>query len=189
MDGMFEVLQWVVPSGAAGSVLTWLFGRTLRRTREAKEVHDTYKQMYEDVSSSLITLQKKNEENNEKLEELTAEYQRTRRAFNRLSRAIEAIQQCDYRGQCPVRGELQIGEDIDAGSPVDSGRQRDGKRGTRREHKERRRDSGDGDGSDTDQAGARRDGERAVRQPGSGRPPGEGRSAKAPSQEPDGAGD
>ena len=55
MDVMTDILQWVLPSGAIGSVVTWLFGRTLRRTREAKEIHDTYKQMYEDVSSSLVT--------------------------------------------------------------------------------------------------------------------------------------
>ena len=155
MEGMLEILQWTVPSGAIGSIVTWLFGRTLRQTREAKEVHDTYKQMYEDVSASLVTLQQKNEENNEKLEELTAEHSRTRRALNRLSRAIEAIQLCDFRSQCPVRSELQISEDCDTGDGGGPGRQSVGKRGARREPQDRGRNSRHGDGPDQDHAGTR----------------------------------
>ena len=151
MDVMTDILQWVLPSGAIGSVVTWLFGRTLCRTREAKEIHDTYKQMYEDVSSSLVTLQQKNEETNEKLEELRAENLRTRRALNRLSRAIEAIESCDYRSICPVRSELQIGEDNDPGQQCVGGRQSSVKRGQRREHQDRGRNAKYGDREDPDQ--------------------------------------
>lgn len=153
---MFDILQWALPSGALGSVLTWLFGRSLRRTRDAKEIHDTYKQMYEDVSSSLVTLQQKNEEINGKLEDLTAEHLRTRRALNRLSRAIESIESCDYRNICPVRSELQISEDSDGDVPaVGSVRQPSVKRGQRRERPERERNSKQGNVPDPVNGGRR----------------------------------
>ncbi|MBR5924906.1 MAG: hypothetical protein IKZ60_05530 [Bacteroidales bacterium] len=155
MDGMLDILQWALPSGAIGSVVTWFFGRTLRRTREAKEIHDTYKQMYEDVSSSLVILQQKYEETNEKLEELTAEHLRTRRALNRLSRAIEAIESCDYSRICPVRSELQVSEECDAGLHGSNGRQPGGKRSSRREHQDRGRNPRNGDRTNPDHAGTK----------------------------------
>ena len=154
MDGMLEILQWVVPSGAVASIATWLIDRGLRRVRSAKEIHDTYKQMYEDVSASLVSLQQKHEETNEKLEELTAEHLRTRRALNRLSRAIEAIESCDYRNICPVRSELQISEDCDGDlHSGGAGRQPGGKRSSRREPQERGRNPKHGDGADPGHGG------------------------------------
>lgn len=153
---MLEILQWVVPSGAVASIATWLIDRGLRRVRSAKEIHDTYKQMYEDVSASLVSLQQKHEETNEKLEELTAEHLRTRRALNRLSRAIEAIESCDYRNICPVRSELQISEDCDGDlHSGGAGRQPGGKRSSRREPQERGRNPKHGDGADTGHGGTK----------------------------------
>ena len=43
-------------------------------------------------------------------EALKDENVRTRRALNRLSRAIEAIQSCPHRGSCPVSSELSLDE-------------------------------------------------------------------------------
>ena len=107
-------------------------------TKTTKEVHDTYKVMYEDISRLLLETQKKYEETSEKIEELSKENARTRSALNRLSRAVEAIQLCPYRRDCPVRLELQDGEGTEnlrrnAGNGVRKRGKREGSVG--REHK------------------------------------------------------
>jgi len=51
------------------------------------------------------------------MEELRGENDKTRRALNRLSRAIEAIQLCPHRNNCPVSSELSLSEDSDKGKP------------------------------------------------------------------------
>lgn len=107
-DTIIELLSWAIPSGGIGAGIAWIANRRLRELKTVKEVHDTYKEMYTDISAELEKLQKKNDETAKKIEELTAENGRTRRALNRLSRAIEAIQLCPYREACPVRGELNI---------------------------------------------------------------------------------
>lgn len=84
--------------------------------REEK-VEDTYKQMYDMVSAELVGLHKQNRINYEKMEELRGENDKTCRALNRLSRAIEAIQLCPHRVNCPVSSELSLSEDGDKGKP------------------------------------------------------------------------
>ena len=49
-----NLLQWLIPSGSLATVLVWLTSKTLRTLRETKEIHDTYKVMYEDVKVTLI---------------------------------------------------------------------------------------------------------------------------------------
>lgn len=109
-DTMMNLLQWALPAGSVGAVLSWIASRSLRQVRQQKETHDTFKAMYEDVSALLLKTQKKYEETNTIIDDLRAENRRTQRALNRLSRAIEAIQLCPYRAECPVRSELQDGE-------------------------------------------------------------------------------
>ena len=91
---MLEILQWVVPSGAVASIATWLIDRGLRRVRSAKEIHDTYKQMYEDVSASLVSLQQKHEETNEKLEQIENKQAELEKKIEELS-LQEAIDVAD----------------------------------------------------------------------------------------------
>lgn len=117
METLLTILQWVIPSGGIGMAIGWLADRRVNNARASKEIHDTFKQMYEDVSTILINVQKNNEE-------LCEENSRTRRALNRLSKAIEAIPLCDYHSQCPVLSELRIdkegicnGHDRPAGKP------------------------------------------------------------------------
>ena len=57
------------------------------------------------------------EETKEQIETLGTENTRTRRALNRLSRAIEAIQVCPHRNSCPVSSELSFDEEADTGKP------------------------------------------------------------------------
>ena len=110
-DTIFQILQWAIPSGGIGAAIAWIANRRLRTVEEKKKVEDTYKQMYDMVSAELVGLQKQNRINYETMEELRSENDKTRRALNRLSRAIEAIQLCPHRAACPVSGELSLDED------------------------------------------------------------------------------
>ena len=118
-----QILQWAIPSGGIGAAIAWVANRKVKEAETAKSVHDTYKVMYEDVSTLLVETQKKYEETTKITEKLVAENNLTRRAVNRLSRAIEAIQLCPHRAACPVSSELQL----DAES--DERRKASGKRG------------------------------------------------------------
>ena len=110
-DTLLQIIQWAIPSGGIGAAIAWLANRKVKSAETAKSVHDTYKMMYEDVSALLMETQKKYEETTKITEKLVAENNLTRRAVNRLSRAIEAIQLCPHRAACPVSSELSLSED------------------------------------------------------------------------------
>lgn len=126
MNTILTILQWAIPSGGIGAAIAWVANRRLRSVEQKKKVEDTYKQMYDMVSQELIGLQQQNQLNYEKIEELRSENDKTRRALNRLSRAVEAIQLCPYRASCPVRSELQLDADDD-GRKSDTGKRQRGK--------------------------------------------------------------
>jgi hypothetical protein len=67
--------------------------KTLRALKTTKEIHDTYKTMYEDLDETLIKLQ----DENKKLQ----------KAVGRLERVISLAYTCRYYGDCPMRDELQ----------------------------------------------------------------------------------
>lgn len=93
-EHLLTLIQWLIPSGGVGALLVWLTSRTIRSARTAKEVHDTYKQMYEDVQRTLIDLQHKNSQ-------LYA-------TLSRLEQAVSRATLCRYYGAaCPLRSELQ----------------------------------------------------------------------------------
>lgn len=102
-----SLLTYALPSGFIGAAASWLLKRKSFRAHEAREVHDTYKAMYEDISRLLEETQRKYDDSTRLTEKLVAENNLTRRALNRLSRAIEAIQLCPHRAVCPVSDELQ----------------------------------------------------------------------------------
>ena len=110
-DTIMQILMWAIPSGGIGAAIAWIANKSVRQAKTAKEVHDTYKAMYSDVSEALMKVNRENEKLNEKVDELTKENERTRRSLNRLCRAIEAIQLCPHRSSCPVRSELSLTED------------------------------------------------------------------------------
>ena len=109
-ETIIQILQWVIPSGGLGTVIGWFWNRRVNQARSRKEIHDTFKQMYDDVSVLLPKIQNTNHELNEKVNELQEREMRLTRALNRLSRAIEAIPLCDYHSQCPVLSELRLDE-------------------------------------------------------------------------------
>lgn len=106
MEIILEILKWAIPSGGIGAAIAWVANRRLRTVEEKKKIEDTYKQMYDMVSEELIAVQRQNQENYDKIEELRNENDKTRRVLARLSRAIESIQTCPHRAACPVYLEL-----------------------------------------------------------------------------------
>ena len=142
-ETIFQILQWAIPSGGIGAAIAWIANRRLRTVEEKKKVEDTYKQMYDMVSAELVGLHKQNRINYEKMEELRGENDKTRRALNRLSRAIEAIQLCPHRAACPVSGELSLSEDSDKGKPHRTRQRSEGSR-TADEHPQTVAAAGDG---------------------------------------------
>jgi hypothetical protein len=100
MDWVMEILQWVIPAGGIGSVLVWLTSRTLRQLRKSKEIHDTYKSMYQDISETLCHL-------SATTKDLRDENENLRRGFTRLERAVTRAINCRHYNDCPVRAELQ----------------------------------------------------------------------------------
>lgn len=133
-DTIFQILQWAIPSGGIGAAIAWIAEKKTRDAKTAKEVHDTYKAMYEDISALLVETQKKYEETKEQIETLGPENSRTRRALNRLSRAIEAIQICPHRANCPVSSELSLDEEADTGKQVRAKHRITRQRGSEHQH-------------------------------------------------------
>lgn len=127
------ILQWLIPSGSLATVVVWLASKTLRNLRETKEIHDTYKTMYEDVQVTLISI--------------SDEYNKLCTVVVRLEKAISRAQGCRYADNCPVNHELRgYKETIPRGS--DNDRQRYNKRNEN--GPVRPRSSLDGDAIDPD---------------------------------------
>lgn len=146
MTDILNILQWAIPSGGIGAAIAWIANRKVKEAEQAKRIHDTFKEMYGDVSKELLAKQKElndaAEDNAKAIEELNRENARTRYALNRLTRAIEAIQLCPHRASCPVSGELQNQEDDGDPDAADTtGKQRKSRQQRKQRH-------GANDGSD-----------------------------------------
>lgn len=92
-ETLTTLLQWLIPAGGFGTVIVWLTSKNLRNVRTAKEVHETYKVLYENIQQTLIELQ----DENKKMYKVVA----------RLERAVNRASVCRYYDHCPVRDELQ----------------------------------------------------------------------------------
>lgn len=99
-DLIMQILQWLVPVGSAGTVLGWIFYRDLRKAREAREKNDIYKDMYDNISGTLIELQNENK--------------RLYKAVRQLNQTIQKATGCAHFADCPMRDELQKSDRIDA---------------------------------------------------------------------------
>lgn len=144
-DIILNILQWAIPSGGIGAAIAWIANRKVKEAEQAKRIHDTFKEMYGDVSKELLAKQKElndaAEDNAKAIEELNKENARTRYALNRLTRAIEAIQLCPHRASCPVSSELQNQEYDDTDAADGAGKQR-------KQRQQRKPRHGQGDESD-----------------------------------------
>ena len=90
-----QILQWF-PAGIAGTVFGWIFFRDLRKARAAKEKNDIYKDMYDNISGTLIELQNENK--------------RLYKAVRQLNQTIQKATSCVHFATCPMRDELQKSE-------------------------------------------------------------------------------
>ncbi|MDR0505452.1 MAG: hypothetical protein LBH32_01355 [Dysgonamonadaceae bacterium] len=91
-DTLMNILQWLIPGGGLGVVITWIVSQRVRKTKEQKEVTDVYKEMYESKSQTVREL-------NEEINNLYRELGNTRRA-------VAKIYACPHYDDCPVRDEL-----------------------------------------------------------------------------------
>lgn len=108
-----SLLQWLIPSGGLGAVIVWLTNKTLRNVRTAKEVHDTYKTLYDDIRQTLIELQDENK--------------KMYRVISRLERAVSKAPSCHYYRDCPIGSELRELQTV-SGKPKGTKRQRPNQR-------------------------------------------------------------
>ena len=98
-DLITQILQWLLPSGFIGSLWVWLRHKENRKVLAAKERSDAYKEMYDNLSGTLIDLQ------NENL--------KLYKAVRELNRTIQKASTCKHYADCPIRGELQKSGTID----------------------------------------------------------------------------
>lgn len=91
MDVLTTIVSWLTPT-VLGTAIAWLVNTKLRRTREVKEHHDAYQEMYDDVSEELINMRNENE--------------KLYKAIRRLERAISMASGCDYWDHCPICDKL-----------------------------------------------------------------------------------
>ncbi|MGL5682639.1 MAG: hypothetical protein ACRDDZ_06215 [Marinifilaceae bacterium] len=108
MTELIEILKWLIPSGSLGAVIVWLTNKTLRNVRTVKEVHDTYKVMYNDTQRTLI--------------EVADENKKLTRAVTKLERTLYRARSCRFYGNCPIRYELHE-QTADGGKPQSDKRQ------------------------------------------------------------------
>jgi hypothetical protein len=99
METLTSILQWLIPAGGIGSVVAWLFSKTLRNLRTTKEVHDTYKDMYETLDKTVKDLQN----------EIIHLY----KEIERFRRAVARAPTCRYYDNCPVQHELLREQEVD----------------------------------------------------------------------------
>ena len=97
-DLIMQILQWLVPSGIAGSLWAWLRHRENNKVLAAKERNDAYKEMYDNLSGTLIDLQNENI--------------KLYKAVRELNRTIQRASTCRHYADCPIRGELQSPEPL-----------------------------------------------------------------------------
>lgn len=95
-EQIMQILLWFAPSGA---LWAWLKHRENRKVLAAKERNDTYKEMYDNLSGTLIDLQNENI--------------KLYKAVRGLNRTIQRASTCKHYADCPIRSELQKSERID----------------------------------------------------------------------------
>lgn len=96
---VIQILQLIVPPGIVGSFWAWWKHRENKKVLAAKERNDTYKEMYDNLSDTLIDLQNENI--------------KLYKAVRELNRTIQKASTCKHYGNCPIRRELQKSGPVD----------------------------------------------------------------------------
>lgn len=93
MYNWLDIVITAISSGTLFTGLNWLLNKKGRRAKQAKEVQDVYKTMYENLQTTILKFQDEN--------------QKLYRAVARLEKAVVKATTCRYYASCPIRGELQ----------------------------------------------------------------------------------
>lgn len=59
VDTILQFLAWAIPSGGIGAAIAWIANRKVKQAESAKQIHDTYKTMYQDISKEWVDTQEK----------------------------------------------------------------------------------------------------------------------------------
>ena len=104
MEVFIRIIEWLIPAGGLAGGLAWLLNKTLRNLRKTKEIHDTYKTLYEHISQTILSLQ----------DEITGLH----KELSRFRRAISKAANCHYFDDCPVQQQLSE-QTVDTNPAVD----------------------------------------------------------------------
>ena len=131
METIMQILQWLVPSGIAGSLWAWLRHRENSKVIAAKERNDAYKEMYANLSKMRSSMKMKTNGQlivfsgpsgsgkDTILKSLLAQNENIKlnKAVRELNRTIRKASTCRHYNDCPIRIELQKSGGIDADQP------------------------------------------------------------------------
>lgn len=103
-DGILQVLNFLFTPGCVTALLVWIKTKDNRKAAASKERNDAYKQMYDNLSDTLLDLQNENI--------------KLYKAVRDLNRTIQKAVACPHYRDCPMRGELQGAEEPDHGTDI-----------------------------------------------------------------------
>lgn len=93
MELIWNIVTYVLPTGAAVQLLNWLRTRKLAKARQAGDIDAAYLDNINLLRQELIKIQDEN--------------RKLYRAIARLDRTVAKATGCSHWGDCPVRSELQ----------------------------------------------------------------------------------
>lgn len=100
-------MQWAIPAGGVGAAIAWVANRKFLKIKLSKTEHDTFHQMYNDVSALLEETQKKYSELTNTLEDIRNERNMLSNQMADLREAVRRIADCKYLPSCPVNEWMQ----------------------------------------------------------------------------------
>lgn len=99
VDGILQILNFLFTPGCFTALLVWIKTKDNRKAAASRERDDTYKQMYDNLSGTLLDLQNENI--------------KLYKAVRDLNRTIQKATACPHYRDCPLRSELQGTEEPD----------------------------------------------------------------------------
>lgn len=104
METIRQIIEMLFPAGI-GTAIGWLLSRKVYFAKNEAQIHDIYKKMYDDVATTLKTMQDENK--------------KLYKAIARLERAVNRATSCRLWPECPIASELQE-QQAPAGDTVDA---------------------------------------------------------------------
>lgn len=92
--------EWLLPAGGLGAVIVWLTSKAVRSAQAAKECHDAYKSMYDDLSGTTRQL-------SETVNQLKNENIQLESTVSILASVLQLVAVCRHNSDCPVSAKLQ----------------------------------------------------------------------------------